>query len=107
MTMEDLYLYVHSEKITQGMLDHLQASNCTDTFTCVTLDELKDSVYQLGLWASGLNPSSRVLLARPTIFLTGASYAIYEAVSEELSHLELSPIIYPKAEKNEVSINQG
>ncbi len=56
----------------------------------------------LTAWASEQNTSQKVFLSKPSMYLPGASYAVYEALPEEMVALEDSPILFKKSVKNQV-----
>ena len=106
ITPIEVTLWVHTEKISPDILDHLQAERCKDTKTCVILDTIETAIEDLDSWAQQLDTGAKVLVTAPSIYLVGASFAIYQAVSAEKSKIAESPLLYPKAIKNEVQLHQ-
>lgn len=80
----------------------LQAPFCSAINTCITAISYESAVADLQSWASSLPQDSKVLITLPSTYLTGASYAIYEAISEEKVAFEESPVMFAKSGKNEV-----
>lgn len=44
----------------------------------------------------------KVLVTKPSVYLTGASYAVYEAIGEDNGSFDDSPVLDAKSIKNSV-----
>ena len=49
----------------------------------VMLLPFNDSLQDIADWSSGLAESEQVLISSPSLYLGGASYAIYEVILEQ------------------------
>ncbi|TRY63290.1 hypothetical protein TCAL_06265 [Tigriopus californicus] len=101
VTPEDIRLWIHSEKITPDLLSHLQGPDC-DTqkaTTCVGLEDITNWQSSLAQWASE-QTDLKVLVTKPSMYLSGASYAVYHTLPTDSVQFEASPILDAKAMKN-------
>ncbi len=64
--------------------------------------DFDDALSDLSDWGSSLSDPGLVLLTNPSVFLAGASYALYEALPEERVAFADSPVLYDKSIKNQV-----
>ena len=103
VSAEELYLWVHSEKITQEILDYLNAPFCENIKTCVELNDITDALTDLASWVGSQSGTPKLLVTKPSMYLSGASYAVYESIPEESVDFDDSPILTAKNMKNDVS----
>ena len=102
VSQDEVYLWIHMEKSSPELLAHLQAPGCDQNKSCVQLGDITTAIGDLSSLASKLDESSRVMISLPSTYLTGASYAVYEAIPEANSDFADSPVLDRKAVKNEV-----
>ena len=102
VTPDSLRLWLHIEKVTPELLAHLQSPWCEVNSTCVQLSEVSEAVGDLSSWVGSLSPPQKILLTKASMYLSGASYAVYEAVPKEFVELGDSSVLDAKAVKNEV-----
>ena len=96
-------MWVHLDRLSPGALDQLNASDCGLTETCVTLGAFEDAFADLATYvANHVTNGGQILVTKPSVYLPGASYAVYEAVSAEVAWFGDSPILRTKTVKNEV-----
>ncbi len=88
-------LWLHTENLSQEVRDYLAEEN-------VQIMEYDDFYTDLAAWGSDLSNTDRVLVVNPSIYLAGASYAVYESLPEANVAFGDSPILLTKAIKNQV-----
>lgn len=66
------------------------------------IGDMKDSFEDIQAWADSNTAS--VLLTKPSTYLTGASFAIYESIPQKCVHFDDSPIMLAKNVKNEIEV---
>ena len=47
VTPDELYVWLHEEKVTQEIIDHLNAANCETTKTCAIRGEYNNAMNEL------------------------------------------------------------
>jgi len=103
VTQSELILWVRLDKISPEVRTHLVRPDCSDT--CVELRDIEESLKDLTEWLS-LHPEiSRLLLTKPSNYLSGASYAVYSALPDTVTKLDQSPVLQMKGVKNEAEIS--
>ena len=103
VTSDELHLWTHQEKVTDDLRNHLDKDGCDTTKTCVQFRDFSSATEDLSAWASSqTSPDLTVLVTAPSMYESGASFAVYEAIPEEMARFEFSPLVEPKATKNEV-----
>ena len=68
------------------------------------MEEYSDAAADLQSWAASLPSGAKVMLTKPSMYLTGASYSTYEAVTAEKVALDDSPVLVAKNVKNAVRL---
>jgi len=102
VTKNQTLIYVFPEKRTQEVRNHLDAECCSEG-GCVQLkpyEEAFDGVKKL----SKEEKWEKVVLAKPWAYSSGATYAVYKLLPEQLVHFQNSPVMLMKAKKNQVEI---
>ncbi|GLV45292.1 uncharacterized protein CBL_05392 [Carabus blaptoides fortunei] len=100
LSMEEIHFYVDNKKIKETIQQHLQMKPGGNPRS-VTLHEYDD------IWTSLRTLSQqwhKILLPSKWVYTAGVSRAIYTTVPEEKRLSKPSPIMYLKAQKNEVEI---
>ena len=98
----DIVLWAHTDKVTNEVINFLNQEGCRFIRTCVTIEDFADSYTRLETYANEQGSDAKILVSKPSVYLTGASYAVYGALPEEMSTFKDSPIIEMKGQKNEV-----
>ena len=68
--------------------------------TCTVIGDISESLSDLDQWSKAYNKS--ILVSKPSIYLGGASYAVYENIPSNLVHFDDSPVMLAKNVKNEI-----
>ena len=68
--------------------------------TCTVIGDISESLTDLEDWSKTYNKS--ILVSKPSIYLGGASYAVYESIPSTLVHFDDSPVMLAKNVKNDV-----
>ena len=105
MTFGEIHLWTHPEKVTPAISAHLQADGCDDSPnpSCVTFRDWSTVVADLSQWA-GDHSDAAVLVTSPSMYSGGSSFAVYEAFPVGMARFDFSPLVVPRAIKNEVKI---
>ena len=103
VTQQELILWARLDKISPEVRSHLARPGCTDS--CVELRDIEHSLKDLTEWLSFHPEISRLLLTKPSNYLSGASYAVYSALPDTVAKLDHSPVLQMKAVKNEAEIS--
>jgi len=96
INQEKIILMVHLDKVTNELLNHLEG---------VEIERYETRYRELRSYfivQADIRPDGRYIVTTPSTYLSGASYAIYNLVPDDIRELDLSPIILMKAVKNEV-----
>ena len=73
------------------------------TYNCVTLGDFPNALVELEDYVTSNVAEEKILITKPSVYLTGASYAVYEAVNaEEHGTFDDSPVLAAKSVKNAV-----
>jgi len=90
-------------KPSDAVSSHLKSAECEKTKNeCVIIKEYGEFLHDL---TNVLQENEeKILLSKPWAYTGGASFAIYDAVDESKRLLGLSPIMFRKAQKNNVEI---
>lgn len=91
VTGGEVILWVHMDKVNQEVRDHLEN---------VEIRDIENSLRDLTEWISMHPEADKILITKPSSYLSGASYAVYSAIPETISNLDNSPLINMKAVKN-------
>ncbi|XP_063704298.1 uncharacterized protein LOC134833781 isoform X2 [Culicoides brevitarsis] len=97
ITHNEAYLYTNKTKITLGIELHLKLKECSEN--CIYLKKYEDIFDDIRTFSQKWR---RVLVPAPSTFDHGASEAIYSAFHDGMVFEKVSPVIYMRAQKNEV-----
>ena len=90
------------------MESHLVETESHDNY-CYYFSNYEDATSDLRDWGADMlgafGADLRVLIPNPSVFLPGASYDLYQALPEERTGFENSPILYSKSIKNQVEVD--
>jgi len=102
VTMDSIFLWLHMDKVTPEIIEHLVPEGCEEDNTCVHLMDIQQCLAELGSMVGSLQEGQMLLVTKPSTYLTGASYAVFRTVGEAHRKLDDSPILDMKAIKNPV-----
>ncbi|XP_058467362.1 xaa-Pro aminopeptidase ApepP [Malaya genurostris] len=94
----EIVLYTNRTHITTGLINHLKSHNCHNEY-CVQVKDYEDVWRDLRTFSQHWK---RILVPSTIVFDMGASEAIYSVVPRETVLNKPSPIIFLRAQKNEV-----
>ncbi|XP_058813731.1 xaa-Pro aminopeptidase ApepP isoform X2 [Topomyia yanbarensis] len=94
----EIVLYTNRTHITTGLINHLKSHNCHNEY-CVQVKDYEDVWRDLRTLSQHWK---RILVPSTVVFDLGASEAIYSVIPRELVLNKPSPIIFLRAQKNEV-----
>lgn len=100
ITADSVHLWMHFDNVVPGLLVHLQPPGCEDTNTCTEVNEYETGITQLNQWSSQFK--EKILVTKASTYLTGASFAIYEALPAQQVAFKDSPVLLSKNIKNPV-----
>ncbi|KFB44673.1 AGAP004109-PA-like protein [Anopheles sinensis] len=98
VTHEHLFLYTNTSRITHSVSTHLKTHACHNA-NCVKLREYEDVWRDLRTLSQHWQ---RFLVPGPIVFDTGASEAIHAVLPSNIILERPSPIIFQRAQKNDV-----
>merc|ERR1719330_2212808 len=79
---------------------HLTPPGCDSNKTCTVIGDYEDSISDLKDWSE--SHEGKIMVTKPSIYLTGASYAVYEGIGNaEKVKFEDSPVMLDKTIKND------
>ncbi len=102
VTPDEVTLWIHTDKLNTNLTDHLQKPDCNDT--CVGIRDIDDAIVDLASWGQTLDAPQKILLTQVSMYLGGASFAVYEALPEQFIQFGDSPVLDAKSVKNEVRV---
>ena len=94
---DQVFLWIDTQKVVPGLMVHLNPRDCDQNNTCTVIGDISESLGDLENWSQNYNKS--ILLSTPSTYLTGASFAVYESITN--AHFQDSPILIAKNVKNE------
>jgi len=95
VTQEEIYLFLHGGKWTEEISNHLEG----------VYAETYERLYELLPTRIQQHPNETFLVTKPSMYLGGVNYALYDSVPEKNRNLGDSPILLMKMIKNEVEIS--
>jgi len=102
VTMQEVRLWVHLEKVTSEITEHLNQPNCMESNICVIISEVEKSLADLEEWFSTQSDDKKILVTDASTYLSGANFAVYSTVPEQTRFLLESPVLSMKSIKNKV-----
>jgi len=102
VTMQEVRLWVHLEKVTSEITEHLNQPNCMESNICVIISEVEKSLAELEEWFSTQSDDKKILVTDASTYLSGANFAVYSTVPEQTRFLLESPVLSMKSIKNKV-----
>lgn len=94
----EIILYTNNTRKNMGLLNHLKSHSCHNEY-CVQIKEYQDVLRDLRTLSQHWK---RILVPSAVVFDMGASEAIHSVLPRELVLDRPSPIIFLRAQKNEV-----
>uniref|UniRef100_A0A8D8AK84 Xaa-Pro aminopeptidase 2 n=1 Tax=Culex pipiens TaxID=7175 RepID=A0A8D8AK84_CULPI len=94
----EIILYTNKTRINVGLVNHLKSHSCHNEY-CVQLKEYQDVWRDLRTLSQHWK---RILVPTAAVFDMGASEAIHGAIPRELVLDRPSPVIFMRAQKNEI-----
>ncbi|XP_055615430.1 xaa-Pro aminopeptidase 2 isoform X2 [Toxorhynchites rutilus septentrionalis] len=94
----EIILYTNKTRISMGLINHLKSHNCHNEY-CVSIKEYEDVRRDLQTLSQHWK---RILVPSAVVFDLGASEAIHSALPRGLVLDKPSPIIFLRAQKNEI-----
>jgi len=104
VTPQEIILWVHSDKVSEQLTSHLNRPQCQQSMTCVVIKNVDSKLQDISDWIHKQENLETLLITKPSNYLSGANYAIYQTIPEANRKLGDSPILDMKAIKNEVEV---
>ncbi|XP_023336292.1 xaa-Pro aminopeptidase 1 [Eurytemora carolleeae] len=102
VTLDEIILWVHLEKVSDEVKGALNSADCGSTSTCVNILDIENSLETLSNWTLNLDPDSKILVSSPSSYLSGVNFAVYSILPEQNRDMSESPVLNMKSIKNKV-----
>ena len=87
MTGQEVILWCHLDKLSQEVMEHLSQGDIN-----VETRDYENSLKDLTEWISFHPEANKILIPKPSMYLSGASYAVYSAIPVGKSMPNSSPL---------------